>query len=158
MLPMLVMLPLKTFADVSDKATKSLLNTFDGTILDFDASRIVWTANDKVLWLYDRTNGTQVKVYDGTGTTDVVHEAKLSAQGVAYNLHSDPASDVWPRVSSVYDWKNGQATQIATSEDLFAIRGNGRYALLGRHHVDLATGQVRRASASTESSSRLTAP
>ncbi|NBD27386.1 hypothetical protein [Paenibacillus glycinis] len=143
MLPMLVMLPLKTFADVNDKATKALLNAFDGIILDFDASRIVWTSNDKVLWLYNRANGTQVKVYDGTGTTDIVHEAKLSAQGVVYNLNSDPKIDVWPRVSSVYNWKNGQATQIATGEELFAIRGDGKYALLSRHNVDLSTGQVR---------------
>ncbi|MFC4812511.1 hypothetical protein [Paenibacillus sp. GCM10023250] len=138
MLPMLVMLPLTAAADIGDKATKLLLNDFNGTILDFDASRILWKADNKVLWLYNRTNGAQVKVVDRTGAADNVSQAKLSAQGVVYNL-KDPKL---PKLNSVYSWKNGQASRIATGEDLYDIRGNGKVALLSQHTVDLTTGQI----------------
>ncbi|SFJ70056.1 hypothetical protein SAMN02799624_05564 [Paenibacillus sp. UNC496MF] len=143
MLPLLVMLPFKTAADANDKATKSLLNAFNGTILDFDASRIAWKEKDKVLWLFNRKDGTQVKVFDGTGSTNIIRQAKLSAQGVVYNLSTDPRSGVWPRVSPVYYWTSGQASRIATDENLLDIRGNGNFALLSRHNVDLTTGQTR---------------
>lgn len=143
LLPMLVLLPFKAAADANDEATKLLLNKFNGTILDFDATRIIWKENDKVLWLYNRTDGTQDKVYDGTGSTDIIHQAKLSAQSVVYNLNTDPRTEIWPRVQTVFNWKNGQAVQIASGEDLFKVTGNGNVALLSHHNVDLTTGQTR---------------
>ncbi len=138
----MVLLPYKAAADVNDQATKLLLHKFNGTILDFDASRIIWKANDKVLWLYNRTDGSQIKVYDGTGSTFIISAAKLSAQGIVYDLNNEPWMDI-PYVSLVYSWKNGQTVKIANDDSLYDIRRNGNIVRLGLHTVDLTTGQTR---------------
>ncbi|WP_274653267.1 hypothetical protein [Paenibacillus humicola] len=146
MLSVLLVLPFQgaAAADANDEAAQLLLNKFGGPIRDFDAARVIWeTADNKVLWLYNRADGSQMKVYDAAGTSDIIREAKLSAEGVVYELNTDPSTDIWPRLQSVYSWKNGQAEPIANGEQLFAVRGNGNFAVLTRHTVDLTTGQSR---------------
>ena len=90
MLLMLILLPpLQAAAAEGDTETETssevLLNEFNGTILDFDESRIIWKeVGDKVLWLYNRTDGSQVKIYDAAGSDDFIGNAKLSAEGIVF--------------------------------------------------------------------------
>jgi len=41
---------------------------------------------DKVLWLYNQSDGNQVMVDDVTGADYIISTAKLSADGVVYSL------------------------------------------------------------------------
>lgn len=146
MLTVLSLLPFRTVAaaNASNESAQLLLNKFNGTIRDFDANRIIWVTNDnKTLWLYNRMDGSQIGIYDATGTDDVIREAKLSAQGVVYNLNTATGSDIWPPVRTVSVWKDGQAEQIAVDEDLYEMSGDGNVAVLTKHTVDLTTGQSR---------------
>ncbi|SFJ35684.1 hypothetical protein SAMN02799624_04232 [Paenibacillus sp. UNC496MF] len=130
---MLFMLVLPVQANA---ASKQLLYQFDGAISDFDQTRIVWKATgNKVLWLYNRTNKSEAKVYDAAGTDAVVSQAKLTAEGVVYTF-TDPKS----RKAVTEYWKDGEARQLADAS-FTAIKGN--YALFADRVVDIATGQSR---------------
>jgi|GEM_PF-6593540 len=80
---------------------ETLLNRFDGTILDFDQNQIVWKqAGDKVLWLYNRIDKSQVKVYDGAGSEGTIVKAMLSDDGIVYTQERNGQL-------TTYFWKNG---------------------------------------------------
>ncbi|MFC4810529.1 fibronectin type III domain-containing protein [Paenibacillus sp. GCM10023250] len=106
-----------TAADNPAPTPETLLNRFDGTILDFDQHRIVWkAAGDPVLWLYNRTDRTQVKVYDAAGTDYTIGKAMLSADGVVYTLSLDGSP-------MTYYWKNGAVLQHWEGETQYDTRG-----------------------------------
>ena len=96
MLLILILLPPMQAAAADDWSSEVLLNEFNGTILGFDESRIIWKeTGDKVLWLYNRTDGSEVKVYDATGSDYTIYSAKLSTEGVVFTLSiTDPSG--WP--------------------------------------------------------------
>lgn len=117
---------------VTETGSEALLNVFNGTILDFDESRIIWKeAGDKMLWLYNRTDGSQVKIFDAAGSDDFIRNAKLSAEGIVYN------SSLYVN----YYWKDGEVRQLVAGQDLNAVEGN--FAVFGSIVVDLTTGQSR---------------
>ncbi|MGM0883750.1 MAG: hypothetical protein ACQEXQ_22290 [Bacillota bacterium] len=135
-----LLLPFQAAA-ADDWSSEVLLNEFNGTILDFDESRIVWKqTGDKVLWLYNRMDGSQVKVHDATGTDDTLASgregvpAKLSAEGVVYTL--------WNNFGPMtYLWKEGAVRQIAEKQFLNEVKGN--FAVLMGSVMDLTTGESR---------------
>lgn len=80
---------------------ETLLNSFDGTILDFDSYRILWKqAGNNALWLYNRIDKSQIKVYEAVGAASAVVKGGLSVEGVVYTLNAN-GSPV------TYEWKNG---------------------------------------------------
>ncbi len=100
-----------------DPTPETLLNHFDGTILDFDQNHIVWKATgDTVLWLYNRTDKTQVKVYDAAGSDYTIGKAMLSADGIVYTLELNG-------LPMTYYWKNGAVLQHWEGETQYDTRG-----------------------------------
>ncbi|MBM7569509.1 RCC1 domain-containing protein [Paenibacillus sacheonensis] len=96
---------------------ETLLYRFDGTILDFDQNYILWKrTGDKMLWLYNRADKSQVMVYDSYGTEDKVNQAMLSDDGVIYTLVTNgvPVTYYWKQGTVLHRWE-GQ-TQYDTSE------------------------------------------
>ena len=106
----------------SAASSEQLLNAFNGTILDFDATRIVWKGTDnKVLWLYNREDGSQVKVYDAGGTNAIISVAELSAQGVVYSLTGGSVATRF--------WKDGSVIQNWDGRTLYKVNGYFAYIL-----------------------------
>lgn len=139
-------------AAAAESGSETLLYRFNGTILDFDQNRILWKqTGDKVLWLYNRTDKSQVKVYDATGSDDIIGwsaalesgfgsqsvPAKLSAEGVVYTLWSTNGSGVF---TTSY-WNDGVVRQIGEQQFLNEVKGN--FAVLRSTLVDLTTGEPR---------------
>ncbi|UVI29017.1 hypothetical protein [Paenibacillus spongiae] len=141
---MLILLPPLQASAADDWSSEVLLNEFNGTILGFDESRIIWKeTGDKVLWLHNRTDGSQVKVYDATGSDYTIYSAKLSTEGVVYTLSiTDPSG--WPTYHSVYYWNDGNVQKLANGNyraDVYDVKGN--FAVFTNRVLDLATGQSR---------------
>jgi hypothetical protein len=137
----LILLPPLQASAADDWSSEVLLNEFNGTILGFDESRIIWKeAGDKVLWLYNRTDESQVKVYDAAGSDYTIHLAKLSTTGVVFTL-SITDSNAWPPYRrSVYYWNDGNIQKL-TDEEVYGVKGN--FAVFTNRVLDLATGQSR---------------
>lgn len=93
-----------TIASVSYRPVpkpETLLYSFDGTILDFDQHRILWKqTGNNALWLFNRIDKTQVKVYDAAGSAGTFDKGALSGEGVIYTLTRDGSP-------TTYEWKNG---------------------------------------------------
>ncbi|MBM7566990.1 hypothetical protein [Paenibacillus sacheonensis] len=128
---LMLLLPVQATA-----ASKQLLYHFNGTIADFDQTRIVWkeTAN-KMLWLYNRTDKSEVLVYDATGSNSAIGQAKLSAEGVVYSF-----ADQTSHKAVTQYWRDGEVRQLGDA-DLAAVKGN--FAVLADRVVDLTSGQSR---------------
>ncbi len=138
---MLLTLLLPFQAAAAESGSETLLYQFDGTILDFDESNIVWKeTGNKVLWLYNRADKSQVKLYDAAGSDyTIIHAAKLSAEGVVFNLSiTDPSG--WPTYHSSYYWNDGNARKLADG-DVYEVKGN--FAVFTDRVLDLSTGQSR---------------
>ncbi|KRE21940.1 hypothetical protein [Paenibacillus sp. Soil522] len=146
MLLILILLPPLQASAADDWSSEVLLNEFNGTILGFDDSRIIWKeTGDKVLWLYNRTDGSEVKVYDATGSDYTIHSAKLSTEGVVFTL-SIADSSTWPPYRhSVYYWNDGNVRNLADGPspygDVYEVKGN--FALFTNRVLDLVTEQSR---------------
>ncbi|MGM0879872.1 MAG: hypothetical protein ACQEXQ_02395 [Bacillota bacterium] len=145
MLLILILLPPLQASAADDWSSEVLLNEFNGTILGFEESRIIWKeTGNKVLWLHNRTDGSQVKVYDATGSDYTIHSAKLSTEGVVFTLSIADSSE-WPPYSySVYYWNDGNVQKLADGNyraDVYDVKGN--FAVFTNRVLDLATGQSR---------------
>ncbi|MBB6733877.1 hypothetical protein [Cohnella zeiphila] len=135
LLPMLMLLsPLQAWAAGGSAAagtgSETLLYQVNGTLSDFDQSRVLWTeTGNHALWLIDRKDGSQIKVFDagGSGTVD---QAKLTAQGV-----------VFASAGSARYWENGTVRELGVSQRLNAAKGN--FAVFSSVVVDLGTGRIR---------------
>ncbi|MBD2867330.1 hypothetical protein [Paenibacillus arenilitoris] len=142
---MLMLLSPLQVAAADEWSSEVLLHEFNGTILDFDESRIVWKeAGDKKLWLFNRADESEVKVYDAAGPNDKIHSAKLSAEGVVLTIsNTDPSG--WPTYHSVYYWKDGNVQNLIEGSypygDVYDVKGN--FAVFNNRVLDLATGQSR---------------
>ncbi|MDG0812714.1 fibronectin type III domain-containing protein [Cohnella rhizosphaerae] len=80
---------------------ETLLYSFEGTILDFDQKRILWKqSGNNALWLYDRIDKSQVKIYEASGSSSMITKGGLSVEGVVYTLTADGSP-------TTYEWKNG---------------------------------------------------
>ncbi|MDG0793854.1 fibronectin type III domain-containing protein [Cohnella ginsengisoli] len=122
---------------------ETLLYRFDGTILDLDQSYIVWKkAGDRVLWLFNRIDKSQVKVYDAAGSDRTITNAALTAEGIVYTLDSSGST-------KTYIWKNGTVTEYSEGQTPYETRGipegmvmytiNGTTYLYGREGELLCT-------------------
>ncbi|WP_199616405.1 hypothetical protein [Paenibacillus alkalitolerans] len=146
-----VLLPFQAAA--AESGSETLLYRFNGTILDFDQNRILWKqTGDKVLWLYNRKDGSQAKVHDATGSDYIIGwstalesyygrqtlPAKLSAEGVVYTLWSTNGSGDF----ITYYWKDGAVRQIGEKQQ-FLNEVKGNFAVLRSNVVDLTTGEYR---------------
>jgi hypothetical protein len=143
---LLILLPPLQAAAADDWSSEVLLNEFDGTIFGFDESRITWKeTGDKVLWLYNRTDGSEIKVYDATGSDYTIHSAKLSTEGVVFTLSIADSSQWPPYRHSVYYWNAGNVRNLADGPapygDVYDVKGN--FAVFTNRVLDLATGQSR---------------
>ncbi|MFD1953876.1 fibronectin type III domain-containing protein [Paenibacillus thailandensis] len=121
----------------ADNKGETLLYRFNGSVLDYDESRILWREGDRVLWLYNRADQSQVKVHDGTtaGANYTIDTAKLSADGVVYNI-------VGRGLSTRY-WKDG-ADQNYFGGWLIDVDGNFAIFNDGDNYVvDVTTGESR---------------
>ncbi|KRE33945.1 RCC1 domain-containing protein [Paenibacillus sp. Soil522] len=119
---------------IPGSGSETLLYRFNGTILDFDKSRILWKKpGDKVLWLYNQTDGNQVMVDDVTGADYIIRTAKLSADGVVYSLSGG-------KVATHY-WKDGAVQNSWHGQSLYEAKGN--FVVFTSSVVDVTTGQSR---------------
>lgn len=121
-----------TAANIPVPEAETLLYRFNGTILDFDQSRMIWKeTGDKVLWLYNRADKSQVKVYDSNGSNRTIRTAKLSADGVVYSISG---------VKTHY-WKDGAVQNSWDIASPYEVKGN--FAVFSYNVVNLKTGESR---------------
>lgn len=94
---------------------ESLLYRFNGTILDFDQSRIIWKeTGDKALWLYNRADKSITKVYDADGSKHTIRTAKLSDDGVVYSTFG----------LGTHYWKDGAVQNSFNAANFSDVKGN----------------------------------
>ncbi|MDI4645863.1 fibronectin type III domain-containing protein [Cohnella hashimotonis] len=96
-----------------------LIYHFDGTISDFDQSFILWKQSDDTgLWLFNRSDKSQFKVYDAAGSDGTITKATLTAEGVVYTVKLNGAF-------MTYEWKNGAVVNqwAGEGEALYQTRG-----------------------------------
>ncbi|MDQ8734335.1 fibronectin type III domain-containing protein [Paenibacillus sp. LHD-38] len=114
---------------------ETLLYRFNGTILDFDQSRIIWKeTGDKSLWMYNRADKSQVKVYDANGSNRTISTAKLSADGVVYSISG----------TGTHYWKDGAVQNSWDTLDTarpYEVKGN--FAVFGHNVVNVKTRESR---------------
>ncbi|MDQ0059947.1 RCC1 domain-containing protein [Paenibacillus harenae] len=124
-----------TAANIPIPEAETLLYRFNGTILDFDQSRIIWKeTGDKVLWLYNRTDNSQTKVYDANGSNLTIRTAKLSADGVVYSISG----------TGTHYWQDGAVQNSWDTLDTarpYEVKGN--FAVFGHIVVNVKTRESR---------------
>ena len=86
-----------------------------------------------MLWLYNRAEKSQVKVYDAAGSDYTISTAKLSADGVVYSLSG-------VTVAAQY-WKDGAVQNSWSDQTLY--ESNGNFAVFSGSVVDVTTGKSR---------------
>ncbi|MDQ0062736.1 fibronectin type III domain-containing protein [Paenibacillus harenae] len=129
-----LLLPFQADAAGTDPETR--LFQVDGIILDFDENRIAWKqpGYHEVLWLYNRTDKSQIKIFDPSETGAYypigIHLARLSAEGVFYS-HSRGLGYYG---SALQGWDEH-------SGDLHEVNGN--FAVFTNGVANLATGEFR---------------
>ena len=126
---------------LGDRASETLLERFKGTILDFDASRVLWKQLEEyrdpvtnlikqrhVLWLYGRADHSQTRVAAFNGVYELAR-AGLSAGGAVY-----------ADARKTYYWQDGA---VRNSWNGQFYEANGNFALFKDSVVDLTTGESR---------------
>ncbi|SFB45213.1 hypothetical protein SAMN05216312_108282 [Cohnella sp. OV330] len=119
---------------------ETLLYRFNGTILDFDQNHIVWKqTGDHVLWLFNRIDKSQVKVYDAAGADRTIINAALSVEGIVYTLESSGSA-------MTYLWKNGTVIEQPEGQTQYETRGIPEgmfmYTLYGTTYLYTREGEL----------------
>ena len=112
---------------VTPTSGMSIAATFQGTLLDVDASRALTfdnTVSPAVVRLYDRAGNTSQIIWTAAATDEVVNVAHLTPGNGALVVVESPTISV----DRLFEWRGGALTEIANANAV-TLRVKGAWAL-----------------------------